>query len=90
MLITNFVGRWLKLIASIGLLIVVISLGHAAGVSNAQTVDDLGDRAWDLGDIDQRGQFTFYDSPAGASLTGKPLEAGDFNGDGCGDLVIAA
>lgn len=90
MVTTNFVGRLLKLVAFIGLLVSTIVLTQVADVSNAQTENDLGDAVWDLADIDQRGQFTFYDAPAGASQTGKPLEAGDFNGDGCGDLVLAA
>jgi hypothetical protein len=90
MLIANFVGRLLKLAAFIGLLVSMVVFAQAAGVSNAQTENDLGDAVWDLADTDQRGQFTFYDATAGASQTGKPLEAGDFNGDGCGDLVLAA
>jgi hypothetical protein len=30
----------------------------------------------------------FYDAPAGASSTGKPLDIGNFDGRGCGDLAI--
>lgn len=43
---------------------------------------------WDLRDIEQAGLFVFYDLPAGASTTGKPLDSGDFDGNGCGDLAI--
>lgn len=43
---------------------------------------------WDVKDTRQVGQFTFYDTPAGASTTGKPLDIGDFDHDGCGDLAI--
>lgn len=47
-----------------------------------------GDQPWDLKHITQAGQFVFYDSPAGASATGKPLDIGDFDGNGCGDIAI--
>lgn len=47
-----------------------------------------GDQPWDLRAVEQAGQFTFYDAPAGSSATGKPLEIGDFDGDGCGDLAV--
>lgn len=43
----------------------------------------------DLRDLDPDTAFVFYDAPAGASTNGKPLDAGDFNGDGCGDVAIA-
>lgn len=43
---------------------------------------------WDLKYITQAGLFTFYDAPAGTSTTGKPLDIGDFDGNGCGDLAI--
>ncbi|MBZ0290893.1 MAG: hypothetical protein K8I30_24925, partial [Anaerolineae bacterium] len=43
---------------------------------------------WDLKYGTQAGLFTFYDSPAGASTTGKPLDMGDFDGNGCGDIAI--
>ncbi|NOG51899.1 MAG: hypothetical protein HND48_22545 [Chloroflexi bacterium] len=33
------------------------------------------------------GLFVFYDMPPGASITGKPVETGDLDGNGCGDLV---
>ncbi|MBN8639145.1 MAG: hypothetical protein J0M07_27760, partial [Anaerolineae bacterium] len=47
-----------------------------------------GDQPWDLLATSQRGQFTFYDAPTGSSVTGKPLEIGDFDGNGCGDLAV--
>jgi hypothetical protein len=47
-----------------------------------------GGQPWDLQFGTQAGQFTFYDAPAGASTTGKPLDIGDFDGDGCGDIAI--
>ncbi|MCC6615719.1 MAG: FG-GAP repeat protein [Anaerolineae bacterium] len=43
---------------------------------------------WDLKDTGQAGLFVFYDMPAGASTTGKPLDVGDFDGNGCGDIAI--
>ncbi len=45
--------------------------------------------AFDLREIDPETAFVFYDAPAGASTNGKPLDAGDFNGDGCGDVAVA-
>lgn len=56
--------------------------------ANSQDNQPTGDNPWDLKIMPQAGLFTFYDAPAGASQTGKPLEIGDFNGDGCGDLAI--
>ena len=49
-----------------------------------------GEQSWDLKNTDQPGQFTFYDAPAGASEYGKPLDIGDFDRDGCGDIAVAA
>lgn len=43
---------------------------------------------WHLRRFDQPGQITLYDGPAGASTTGKPVELGDFDNDGCGDVAI--
>lgn len=43
---------------------------------------------WDLANTRQEGQFSFFDLPAGASTTGKPLDIGDLDGDGCGDIAI--
>ncbi|QPC83317.1 cytochrome c [Phototrophicus methaneseepsis] len=47
-----------------------------------------GGQPWDLKEATQDGLFIFYDAPAGASTTGKPVDVGDFDGDGCGDLAI--
>ena len=47
-----------------------------------------GGAPWDLHLTGQTGQFTYYDSPSGSSVTGKPLEIADFDGNGCGDLAI--
>lgn len=63
----------------------------AAGVfigSPAKAQAPSGGQPWDLKDIHQAGQFVFYDLPAGASTTGKPLDIGDFDGNGCGDIAI--
>jgi hypothetical protein len=50
--------------------------------------EPTGQQPWDLRYTNQVGQFSFYDEPAGASATGKPVDVGDFDGDGCGDLAI--
>ncbi len=42
----------------------------------------------DLRKLPLEGVFVFYDTPAEASQTGKPLDIGDFDGDGCGDIAI--
>src|SRR5512134_3891057 len=47
-----------------------------------------GGTPWDLRLVSQTGEFAFYDLPAGASTTGKPLDIGDFDGNGCGDIAI--
>lgn len=47
-----------------------------------------GGQPWDLFNSTQVGQFSFYDEPAGASATGKPVDVGDFDGNGCGDIAI--
>ncbi len=44
---------------------------------------------WDLKNPQQNGMFTFYDAPSRTSSSGKPLDIGDFNGDGCGDLAVS-
>ena len=61
----------------------------AGGVALAQeTPVPTGGQPWDLKYADQAGLFIFYDAPAGASTTGKPVDVGDFDGDGCGDIAI--
>lgn len=69
------------------LLILLAALGlHSASAQTAPT--PTGGQPWDLTYTAQAGQFVFYDAPAGASTTGKPLDIGDFDGDGCGDIAI--
>ncbi|MBZ0288598.1 MAG: hypothetical protein K8I30_13355, partial [Anaerolineae bacterium] len=70
----------LLLLAAVGLCIIL--------PMQAQSTPPTGEQTWDLKFINQAGQFTYYDAPAGASTTGKPLDIGDFDGDGCGDLAI--
>jgi cytochrome c5 len=50
--------------------------------------DSNAPRELDLGRVSQPGQATFFDGPAYASTTGKPIELGDYDGDGCGDLAL--
>jgi mono/diheme cytochrome c family protein len=66
-------------------LVVVIGLGVTAAIAQQDTATVP---VWDLSDTSQVGQFTFYDVPMGASTTGKPLDIGDFDGDGCSDIAI--
>lgn len=54
----------------------------------AQEAVPTGVQPWDLKAIPQPNTLVFYDTPAGASNTGKPVDIGDINGDGCGDLAI--
>lgn len=57
--------------------------------ATAQPVTEpTGGQPWDLRNISQPGLFVFYDTPAGASLTGKPLDIGDLDNNGCGDIAI--
>lgn len=56
--------------------------------ANSQDEGPTGRNPWDLKIMPQNGLFVFYDNPAGASQTGKPLDLGDFDGDGCGDIAI--
>lgn len=74
----------------------LISLTAAACIATSALLPALaqdgapptGGQPWDLRNTGQAGQFTFYDAPAGASTTGKPLDIGDFDGNGCGDIAI--
>ncbi|MCB9454027.1 MAG: FG-GAP repeat protein [Anaerolineaceae bacterium] len=66
-------------------LILALTLGGVAAVAQDDTPTPP---VWDLRDTSQAGQFVFYDVPMGASTTGKPLDIGDFDADGCGDLAI--
>ncbi|PJF41054.1 MAG: hypothetical protein D6737_00505 [Chloroflexi bacterium] len=63
----------------------IFSLAHAQDDAPQPT----GGQPWDLRNLTQVGQYTFYDIPAGATITGQPIDAGDFDGNGCGDLVVA-
>ncbi|GAB4572384.1 MAG: hypothetical protein Kow0077_11720 [Anaerolineae bacterium] len=65
-------------------------LAGVGGIVLAQGGDrtPTGVEPWDLRVLPQEGVFVFYDAPAQSSQTGKPVDAGDFNGDGCGDLAI--
>lgn len=66
-----------------GLLLSFLSL------TSASAQEGTTDPFWDLKDTQQSGLFVFYDAPAQASLSGKPLDIGDLNGDGCGDIAAA-
>jgi len=73
---------WNALIA-VTLLLSVLSLVPV------RAQESIGAQPWDLKDTEQPGTFIFYDAPAEASSTGKPLDIGDVNGDGCGDIAAA-
>jgi mono/diheme cytochrome c family protein len=60
----------------------------SSSVVAQDTPSPTGNQPWDLKYTGQAGEFVFYDAPAGASTTGKPLDIGDFDGDGCGDIAI--
>ncbi len=70
------------------LIFLAVGLGMVAPMRSQSTSPTTGDQPWDLKFTSQAGQFTFYDAPAGASTTGKPLDIGDFDDNGCGDLAI--
>src|SRR5690606_9456839 len=65
-----------------------MTLTLSASTLAQDTPAPTGNQPWDLKYTGQAGQFVFYDVPAGASTTGKPLDIGDFDGDGCGDIAI--
>lgn len=67
--------------------IALILVLYVLGVVPVKAQELTGEQSWDLKDIEQAGLFIFYDAPAEASSTGKPLDVGDFNGDGCGDIA---
>lgn len=59
-------------------------------VINAQeNAEATGGNPLDLRSPDTSSLMTFYNAPAGASTTGQPVAAGDINGNGCGDIVVA-
>ncbi|MFZ2879941.1 MAG: c-type cytochrome [Phototrophicaceae bacterium] len=66
-----------------GFLLAAACLAVWAALTFAQTESNV----WDLKDTGQVGLSVFYDMPPGASITGKPVETGDLDGNGCGDLV---
>lgn len=67
--------------------IALILVLYVLGMVPVKAQEITGEQSWDLKDIEQTGLFIFYDAPAEASSTGKPLDVGDFNGDGCGDIA---
>jgi len=67
--------------------IALILVFYVLGMVPVKAQEITGEQSWDLKDIEQTGLFIFYDAPAEASSTGKPLDVGDFNGDGCGDIA---
>lgn len=69
-------------------LIVLLLAGFALPVLAQEGPEPTGGQPWDLHRPDQEGVFVFYDLPAGASTTGKPVDIGDFDGDGCGDIAV--
>ncbi|MCL4246805.1 MAG: FG-GAP repeat protein [Anaerolineae bacterium] len=69
-----------KLLPVIALLTLIVLYVSIAGAQP--------EAPWDLRKTTQAGMFTFYDTPASASTTGKPLDIGDFDATGCGDLAI--
>ncbi|MFN8528601.1 MAG: c-type cytochrome [Anaerolineae bacterium] len=71
--------------------LLTVLIAASALLISAQAQSDsapTGGTPWDLHETTQVGQFTFYDAPASSSVTGKPLEIADFDGNGCGDLAI--
>lgn len=67
--------------------IALILVLYVLGMVPVKAQEITGEQSWDLKDIEQTGLFIFYDAPTEASSTGKPLDVGDFNGDGCGDIA---
>ncbi len=70
------------------LVMVAAAMLPALAQDDEEEIRPTGAQTWDLKFITQAGLFAFYDSPAGASTTGKPLDIGDFDGNGCGDIAI--
>lgn len=67
---------------------VLVTMILAAPLGAQDSPTPTGGQPWDLTYTAQTGEFAFYDAPAGASTTGKPVDIGDFDGDGCGDIAI--
>jgi mono/diheme cytochrome c family protein len=57
-------------------------------ISPSPTYSQGGGRNLDFANDGQAAQITIYDGPIGVSTTGKPIELGDFDGNGCGDIAI--
>ncbi len=80
-----------RLLAMSLLLAVLLGIGPISFLTPGaaqETVEPTGGRPWDLRNTPQSGLFVFYDTPAGAALTGKPLDIGDLDGNGCGDIAV--
>ena len=81
-------GRWAaRRVGTVFLGLVILALSAIPRLAQ-EGPTPTGGQPWDLSYTAQAGQFVFYDSPAGASTTGKPLDIGDFDGSGCGDIAI--
>ncbi len=77
-----------RLYALLSLCIVLLVFLAVTAAAQQGERTPTGGTPWDLRDLPQEGLFVFYDTPAQASQTGKPLDIGDFDGDGCGDIAI--
>ncbi len=75
-------------VIGMGLVLLVMAALPLLALAQGGDAAPTGETPWDLKGLPQDGVFVFYDAPAQASQTGKPVDAGDFNGDGCGDLAI--
>jgi hypothetical protein len=73
---------------AISIIVIILLITVAIPLFAQGSLPPTGEQPWDLYYTEQAGEFAFYDMPAGASTTGKPLDIGDFDGDGCGDIAI--
>mgnify|MGYP000622131988 CR=1 FL=1 len=71
----------------LSLLFVLLSLVWA--INAQENSGATGETPLDLRTFANTSLMTFYNAPAGASTTGQPVAAGDINGNGCGDIVVA-
>ena len=69
-------------------LLIIVSTMFITIISAQDGPTPTGGQPWDLRYKSQEGLFVFFDSPAGASITGKPVDVGDFDADGCGDIAV--
>lgn len=68
--------------------VIVIAAGLAPALAQGGgEVTPTGGEPLDLLLLPQEGVLAFYDTPTLAAQTGKPVDLGDFDGDGCGDMV---